>query len=117
MSTCCSTRVLLCCPISEPFYRYMQAGSLIKPTCVKYFCHKNYSADFSETRGIDWTLLRTSNEVPHNRGSYGNIPHAKKITCILARPQNEKVEKAASRKSKNIDNEAKSLQIRPLTSS
>ena len=41
----------------------------------------------------------------------------KKITYILARPQNEKVEKAASRRSKNIDNEAKSRQIRPLTSS
>ena len=41
----------------------------------------------------------------------------KKITYILARPQNEKVEKVASRKSKNIDNEAKSRQIRPLTSS
>ena len=32
----------------------------------------------------------------------------KKITYILARHQNEKVEKAASRRSKNIANEAKS---------
>ena len=40
---------------------YIQAGRLINPTRVKYLCPENYSADFSETRGIDWTLLRTSN--------------------------------------------------------
>ena len=39
----------------------VQAGSLINPTRVMYFSAKNYSADFSETRGIDWTLLGASN--------------------------------------------------------
>ena len=54
---------------------YIQAGSLINPTRVMYFCPENYSADFSETRGIDWTLLGASNEVRSTRGSDGNMPN------------------------------------------
>ena len=40
---------------------YIRAGRLINPTRVKYFSAKNYSAGFSETRGIDWTLLGAPN--------------------------------------------------------
>ena len=54
---------------------YVRAGRLINPTRVKYFCPKNYSADFSETRGIDWNLFRVSNDIPGTRGSDGNIPN------------------------------------------
>ena len=46
----------------------LQAGRLINPTRVKYFSRGNRSADFSETRGIDWTLLGASNEgTAHSR--------------------------------------------------
>ena len=53
----------------------IQAGRLINPTRVKYFSAKNYSADFSETRGIDWNLFRASNDIPRICGSDGNIPN------------------------------------------
>ena len=48
--------------LSYPNIQAGSSGSLINPTRVKYFSAKNYSADFSETRGIDWTLLGASNE-------------------------------------------------------
>ena len=51
------------------------AGQAINPTRVKYFLQKNYSANFSETRGIDWNLLGASNDIRGTRGSYGNIPN------------------------------------------
>ena len=57
------------------FTLLIRAGQVINPTRVMYFSSTNYSADFSETRGIDWTLLGASNEVRSTRGSYGNIPN------------------------------------------
>ena len=53
----------------------VRAGRLINPTRVKYFSRGNYSADFSETRGIDWNLFRAPNDIPRICGSDGNIPN------------------------------------------
>ena len=53
----------------------IRAGQVINPTRVKYFSAENYSAGFSETRGIDWTLLGASNDIWGTRGSGGNIPN------------------------------------------
>ena len=50
-------------------------GQVINPTRVMYFSAKNYSADFSETRGIDWNLFRGYNDIPRVCGSGGNIPN------------------------------------------
>ena len=66
-----SENIVGCSPILGP----VRAGQVINPTRVMYFSAKNYSADFSETRGIDWTLLGASNEVRGTRGSGGNIPN------------------------------------------
>ena len=56
--------------------RLLRAWRLINPTRVMYFSAKNYpSADFSETRGIDWTLLGASNDIRGTRGSDGNMPN------------------------------------------
>ena len=89
---------------------YRQGRSLtltyVNPTRVKYFplifpaeTTRPIFLKLGESTGIysaESTIFRRK---AVRMGTY----QTKKITYILARPQNEKVEKAASRRSKNID--------------